>query len=168
MPKRKISFVIALIAILILVILASTLFNEKSTADKNILYRNDRYGFIFALPETWRSFSIVPGKWQGYVPGSQGNISVETGPIVSIRHPKWTTQHQRQDIPIMIFTIAQWNSLQKDEFHIGAAPIGPKELGRNNKYVFALPARYNFAFPEGFEEVEKILENNPLQAHSVK
>ena len=110
----------------------------------------------------------MPGKWQGYVPGPQGNISVETGPIVSIRHPKWTTQHQRQDIPIMIFTIAQWNSLQKDEFHIGAAPIGPKELGRNNKYVFALPARYNFAFPEGFEEVEKILENNPLQAHSVK
>jgi hypothetical protein len=37
-------------------------------------------------------------------------------------------------------------------------------LGRNNRYVFALPARYNFAFPEGYEEVEKILESKPLEA----
>ena len=41
--------------------------------------------------------------------------------------------------------------------------MGPKELGRNSKYVFALPARYNFAFPTGFEEVEDILAGNPLQ-----
>jgi hypothetical protein len=67
-----------------------------------------------------------------------------------------------QDIPIMIFTIAQWNDLQTDKFHIGAAPINPSELGRNNKYVFALPARYNFAYPEGFQEVEQILSTSPL------
>ena len=64
----------------------------------------------------------------------------------------------------MIFTIEQWNELQQEKFHIGAAPIGPMELGRNSKYVFALPARYNFAFLPGFEEVEEILENNPLKA----
>jgi len=61
----------------------------------------------------------------------------------------------------MVFTLAQWNSLQKDVFHIGAAPIGPSELGRNNSYVLALPARYNFAFPEGYKDVETILESNP-------
>jgi hypothetical protein len=53
--------------------------------------------------------------------------------------------------------------MKKGYFHIGAAPINPKELGRNNNYVFALPARYNFAFPEGFEEVNNIIENNPLK-----
>jgi hypothetical protein len=63
----------------------------------------------------------------------------------------------------MVFTIAQWNDLQNDKFHIGAAPIGPSELGRNSKYVFALPARYNFSFLPGFEEVEDILNGKPLK-----
>lgn len=63
----------------------------------------------------------------------------------------------------MVFTLDQWNSLQKDVFHIGAAPIGPSELGRNNSYVLALPARYNFAFPSGYKDVETILESKPLQ-----
>jgi hypothetical protein len=53
--------------------------------------------------------------------------------------------------------------LEQDKLHIGAAPINPKELGRNSKYVLALPARYNFAFPTGFEEVDKIIEQNPLK-----
>ena len=44
-----------------------------------------------------------------------------------------------------------------------AAPINPGELGRNVKYVFALPARYNYAFPTGYQEVEKILEGKPLR-----
>ena len=61
--------------------------------------------------------------------------------MISIRHPQWTAENPRQDIPIMIFTIEQWNSLQQEKFHIGAAPIGPTELNRNEKYVFAIPAR---------------------------
>ena len=63
----------------------------------------------------------------------------------------------------MIFTLSQWNLLEQEKLHIGAAPIGPSELGRNSKYVFTYPARYNFAFPTGFEVVEKILESKPLQ-----
>jgi hypothetical protein len=54
--------------------------------------------------------------------------------------------------------------MQKDEFHIGAAPINPSELGRNATYVFALPARYNYAFPTGYEEVDEILKGNPLRS----
>ena len=60
----------------------------------------------------------------------------------------------------MVFTLDQWDRLNKDEFHIGAAPINPSELGRNKDYVFALPARYNYAFPLGYEEVEQILRGN--------
>jgi hypothetical protein len=52
--------------------------------------------------------------------------------------------------------------MQSGEWHIGAAPISPLELGHNSRYVFALPARYNYAFPEGWEEVEQILQGQPL------
>lgn len=131
----------------------------------NIEYRNNEYGFRFALPTSWKGYSIVAAQWEGFVPGGpQGDVTTETGPMISIRHPQYTSQNPRQDIPIMVLTINQWNSLQQDKFHIGAAPINPSELGRNSTYVFALPARYNYAFPTGFEEVEKILQDKSLQA----
>ena len=94
---------------------------------------------------------------------SRGYAIVETGPQINVRHPLWSEENPRQDIPIMVFTLTQWDALLDEKFHIGAAPIGPKELGRNNKYVFALPARYNFAFLPGFEEVEEILENDAFK-----
>jgi hypothetical protein len=127
-----------------------------------LVYTNTQYGFSFTLPVTWQGYSIVTAKWEGNDVKS-GKVT-ETGPMISIRHPQWTAQNPRQDIPIYVFTISQWNILQQETFHIGAAPIGPSELGRNGTYVFALPARYNFAFPTGFEEVEKILANHPLKA----
>lgn len=129
-------------------------------------YQNTHYGFNFSLPESWKGYTIVNSEWEGFAPGgSENDGAVETGPMISIRHPLWTSENKRQDIPIMVFTIDQWDSLQQEEFHIGAAPVGPKELGRNAQYVFALPARYNFAFPPGYEEVEEILESNPLQTN---
>lgn len=131
-----------------------------------IVYRNTQYGFRFSLPESWKGYSIITDKWEGSaIGGPPSGETVETGPMISIRHPQWTAQNQRQDIPIMVFTLTQWNSLQQGEFHIGAAPVGPSELGRNSGYVFALPARYNYAFPTGYEEVEKILASSPLQAN---
>ena len=130
-------------------------------APRTVVYQNTRYGFEFALPDSWRGYTIVTDKWEGSAIGEAR--TVETGPIISIRHLKWTSQNQRQDIPIMIFTHTQWDLLQQEKFHIGAAPIGPSELGRNSAYVFALPARYNYAFPAGFEEVEEILKSKPLR-----
>lgn len=129
---------------------------------RSIVYANTQYDFSFSLPKSWEGYTIVNDKWEGLAFDEQGQKTVETGPEICIRHPEWTSQNPRQDIPIMIFTLKQWKSLQKDEFHIGAAPVGPSELGRNSGYVFALPARYNFAFPTGYEEVENILKNNPL------
>ena len=145
--------------------ISAILIKNKSATKKSlsiIEYRNGQYGFSFSLPESWKGYSIVEDKWEGSAPGS--GVTVEQGPIILIRHPQWTSANPRQDIPIMIFSLDQWSLLQLEKFHIGAAPIVPKELGRSSNYVFALPARYNYAFPTGFEEVEQILENNPLQA----
>lgn len=129
-----------------------------------IVYENRQYGFDFTLPESWKGYKIIIDKWEGYSLNKQdsGKI-VLSGPIIYIRHPNWSEQDKHQDIPIMVFTISEWNSLQKGEFHIGAAPIGPKELGRNSAYVFALPARYNFTFHTGYKEVEDILNKNSLK-----
>ena len=128
---------------------------------QQIIYTNTQYGFNFSLPLSWEGYQIIESTWEA---NPQENDIAEQGPMVSIRHPKWTLENLRQDIPIMVFTLAQWDSLQQGKFHVSAAPIDPSELGRNTKYVFALPARYNYVFPTGYEEVEKILEDNPLKA----
>jgi hypothetical protein len=130
--------------------------------DGKFIYKNTQYGFSFSLPDSWEGYSIITGKWEGNPVGS--DTVTEQGPIISIRNPNWTQENPYQDIPIMVFTLSQWDLLQQEKFHIGAAPIGPTELGRNAEYVLALPARYNFSFPTGYEEVEKILEGNPLKA----
>jgi len=135
-----------------------------SAQPEAIEYINNQYGFSFSLPQDWKNFSIVTTTWEGEAIGPQGNYTVQRGPIISLRNPNWTVQNPYQDIPIMIFTLAQWDSMQRDEFHIGAAPINPRELGRNEQHVFALPARYNYAFPTGWEEVQSILDSHPLKA----
>lgn len=139
--------------------------NSSSGNANSIVYQNTQYGFSFSLPGDWKGYSIVSSPWQGT--SASGGVNVESGPMISIRNPQWTSAAPTQDIPIMIFTIDQWNSLQQDVFHIGAAPINPSELGRNNTYVFALPARYNYAFPKGYQEVETILKGSPFQTTSV-
>lgn len=137
---------------------------KPSEKSEEIVYENTEYGFDFTLPDSWSGYTIVTDSWTGEpMEGTDSDGGNITGPMISIRHPLWTSDDPRQDIPIMIFTTDQWNSLQQEEFHIGAAPIGPSELGHNSEYYFALPARYNFAFPTGYEEVETILENDPLK-----
>jgi heme/copper-type cytochrome/quinol oxidase subunit 2 len=126
-------------------------------------YKNNQYGFTFTLPVSWTGYTIINDKWTGYATGNTGDEKYTEGLLISIRHPLWTETVPRQDIPIMVFTLNQWQDLQNEKFHIGAAPIGPSELGRNTNYVFALPARYNYAFPVGYEEVDQIISNNSLQ-----
>ena len=132
----------------------------------SIIYTNLKYHFQFTLPASWKGFSVISSKWKGYgiTPANQSQL-VEAGPFLSMRNPLWKAKHPYQDIPIYIFTIKQWNELKKNVFSVGAAPIPPSELGRNKNYVFALPARYNFAFPAGYQEVIKILANKPLHAY---
>jgi hypothetical protein len=127
-----------------------------------IVYTNIQYGFNFSLPSSWEGYTTVTSSWQGDM--IEEPSQKLTGPEISIRHPLWTSTNPRQDIPIMIFTPAQWDLVQKERLSLGAAPIGPSELDHNVNYYFALPARYNFAYPSGFEEVDKIIANKPLQA----
>ncbi|HHT01184.1 MAG TPA: hypothetical protein GXZ96_00615 [Firmicutes bacterium] len=124
------------------------------------VYHNDEYGFTFSLPDSWQGFSVVSASWQGQ--SVENGEIIANGPQVLLRHPDWSAQAIRQDIPIMIFTHQQWQLVQDGQMSVGAAPIGPKELARNAMYVFALPARYNFSFPAGYEEVEEILAGKPL------
>jgi len=140
--------------------------NPVSTPQRDtaVEYRNTEYGFSFSLPAGWQGYTTTVDEWAGYTVDASGDVPSEQGPQVLIRHPKWTAEAPRQDIPIMVFTLEQWSALQEGKFHIGAAPMNPTELGRNARYVFALPARYNYAFPDGYEEVEQILQGHPLQA----
>jgi len=64
----------------------------------------------------------------------------------------------------MIFTHKQWKSLQEGKFVVSAASIGPGELDRNAKYVFAVPPRMINPDAPGADEIEKIIRANPLHA----
>jgi hypothetical protein len=125
-----------------------------------VVYSNTLYGFTFTLPISWTGYTIVNNSWNGIA--VKTGKTVQSGSLILIRNPLWTTAKKMQDIPIMVFTISQWDSLIREEISVGAAPIPPSELGRNAQFVFALPARYNFAFPAGYQEVEKILQGKPL------
>jgi hypothetical protein len=131
-------------------------------ATSTIQYINSAYGFSVDLPQSWKGYSIVNSTWQGDPINGNAVTIATTGPMISIRNPAWTSAKPYQDIPIMVFTLDQWTRLKDEQFHIGAAPIDPGELGRNSKYVLALPARYNFAYPAGTEEVQQIIQNKPL------
>lgn len=136
---------------------------QKSGTDP-LLYQNEQYGFMFTLPVGWEKYTVVTDEWEGTaICGPQSEEIIENGPKILIRHPLWTEENPRQDIPIMIFTLEQWKYLTLEFYSVGAAPIAPTELGRNGEYVFALPARYNYGFPEGYEEVEELLQNSPLE-----
>lgn len=141
--------------------------NKNSTTvqvanNNSVVYTNNEYGFYFNLPESWFGYSIVLQNWSGFlIDDSNQKFS---GPEILIRHPLWTEENPRQDIPIMIFTKDQWALVKQEKLSVGAAPIIPSELGSNNNYVFALPARYNFAFLTGFEEVQQIIDNKSLHS----
>lgn len=149
-------------------LISSASLGEYSTED-SIIYRNTKYGFDFTLPKSWSGYTIVTESWQGRsLEGSTSGQVTETGQKLLIRHPQWTKEKPREDIPVMVFTIAQWQLVSEEKISLGAAPIGPTELGRNSKYVFALPARYNFDSLTGYQEVEQIMEKNPLKAFDLQ
>jgi hypothetical protein len=128
-----------------------------------IEYTNRESGFRFTLPESWRGYRILWSDWSGPVLANNGHEEHSLqGPKLVIRHPKWTEENPREDMPIMIFTIPQWNQGPI----VSAAPFGPSEIGRNCKYVFAVPPRWDYDFSEGYEEAEKLLGSSSLHTFS--
>ncbi|MGA7512372.1 MAG: hypothetical protein WBW46_05725 [Candidatus Sulfotelmatobacter sp.] len=135
---------------------------EKASAEPAtdaILYKNTKFGFTFSLPEGWKGYTVVTEQWEAT--DAQKGV-VERGPIVYIRPPDWTKENPRQDIPIMIFTLSQWESVEHGDFFIGGAAIVPGELGRNRKYAFAVSRRVEDSELAGAKEVNEILQHDPL------
>ncbi len=127
----------------------------------SVVYKNNDYGFNFSLPANWQGYSIVSNTWEGM--SLTTSTIVETGPKLLIRDPKWTVTSPHEDLPILVFTIQQWNSYLAENFSIGAAPIKASELARNNTYVFALPTRWDFDYSLGFKEAQDIIAGNPIR-----
>jgi hypothetical protein len=126
-----------------------------------IVYKNTQYDFCFALPESWNGYTVVEDTWKGKPLDTGAQVS---GPLLRIRHPGWTERDPYEDIPVMVFTRAEWQRVENNGLSVSAAPIGPKALGRNRRYVFALPARYNFDNARGWEEVDRLIRSHALKA----
>lgn len=117
-----------------------------SSTTKNVSYVNQKYGFSFELPESWKDYTTTENE-------------IEFGTAVTIRKSNWTESAPTAEIPILIYPTAQWEIWQTNNFenYPTAAPIGPTKRGSNENYVFATAPRYNFSFLPGFEEVETIV-----------
>ena len=152
---------------ILIVLVALAVWQWVPFSGQTVQYRNEQFGFSVDLPDSWDGFTVTNQPEDIYdVTGTvtANNGVVATFPTIRIGHPAATVAVPRQDIPIMVFTRAQWERISAGDWSVGAAPIPPSELARNDAHVFALPARYNYAFPEGFEEVEQILLTSPVRA----
>lgn len=140
--------------------------NPPMGTDSLVLYKNSEYGFTFSLPDSWKGYSVVENVWKGSPLATTS--ADETGPKLLMRNPKWTEALPYQDIPILIFTLKQWDSYTAENFSVSAAPFPASELARNNMYVFALPPRWNFDYSEGYAEAENIVKSNPLKTFNIE
>jgi hypothetical protein len=149
---------------ILFVLLAAAIFraSAQSNAASSIEYRNTKYGFCFSLPASWKGYSILSDQWEGDTPpGAQNFIH---GPELRIRHPKWTKENPYEDIPIMVFTHAEWKLVTEEKLVVSAAPFGPGEVGSNARYVFALPPRFDYDYLTGYQEVESLIQHKSLHA----
>ncbi|HEX4320343.1 MAG TPA: hypothetical protein VHZ52_05540 [Acidobacteriaceae bacterium] len=102
------------------------------------VYVNRQYRFKLTLPPGWEGYSVVKSEWNDSSPTV--GAYAKSGPQLTFRHPKWTEANPYQDIPIMIFTKAQWAHI--DDLVVNAAPFPPEKIAENAQYVFALPPRW--------------------------
>ena len=137
---------------------------SNNSIENFIVYKNTDYGFNFSLPSSWRGYSIVEEKWTG---NSLNNAVAPSGTKILIRNPKWTASAQYEDLPILVFTVEQWNSYLAEDYSISAAPILASELARNSKYVFALPPRWDFNYKLDYQEAQNIFAGKPLKTFDI-
>lgn len=173
--NNKDTGIMVAIIVTIVIIIAGSMFyyfrNNKNSAatpiqvDNSITYKNDQYGFTFSLPDSWKGYSVVENTWKGTPLNSK---TAQSGPKLLIRNPKWTAGAPYEDLPILIFTIAQWNSYLAENFTVSAAPIMASEMARNDTYVFALPPRWDFDYSLGVEEAQSIIAGKPIKTFNLK
>jgi len=136
----------------------------KHTGDTSLTYTNTDYGFTFTLPADWQGYTIVKSTWQG---NPLSGATAPSGPKLLIRNPHWTASAHYEDIPILVFTVSQWNSYLAENFSVSAAPVKASELARNNTYVFALPPRWDYDYSLGYKEADDIVTGSPLHAFNL-
>jgi hypothetical protein len=159
MNKNKIliAFLLIILASAVIFVSANFFFKQKALApvvetplvstSTELIYKNDAYSFTMNLQKDWTGYSA-------------STSAIKFGNSVTLRHPLWTKENPRMDIPVLVYTVEQWDKWVKTDFegYPTASPIGPTERGRNIRYVFATAPRYNFSFLTGFEGVEDILK----------
>src|SRR6266700_2210811 len=76
-------------------------------------YHNAQYGLTFFLPVSWRGYSVSVEQFEDttYSAAEDKQIVVGHTPMITLRHPQWQTNELYQDIPILVFTRAQWDAL---------------------------------------------------------
>ncbi len=76
-------------------------------------YHNAQYGLTFFLPFSWRGYSVSVEQFEDttYSAVEDKQIVVGHTPMITLRHPQWQTNELYQDIPILVFTRAQWDAL---------------------------------------------------------
>jgi hypothetical protein len=160
--KKIIIILIAIISILALGAIAFYFWPKPVNVTplpeiKSNVYQNDTYGFTLIFPPDWKGYTVIKGNWTGNLLKEPG---MAVGPMITFRNPNWKETDHWQDIPIMMFTNEAWKLIENEEISLGAAPIGPSEIGRNSKYIFATPARwYGFTSDKGQEEAVAIVKN---------
>jgi hypothetical protein len=137
---------------------APKIVESRPSPNATIQYVNRQFGFRFTLPAGWKGFTIVMSQWS-----ADRALAGVKGPILSIRNPHWTEANPWQDIPIMIFTHSEWSLVDDGSASVSAAPYGPGQIGRNRKYVFAVPPRFDTDEDEGYREVDHLLQGHPLR-----
>jgi len=125
-----------------------------------IVYRNAQYGFCFLLPADWKGYRVITKK---------EGTETESYPVLSIRNRRWTLDDQWQDIPIMIFTPRQWKLVEAGDLNVSMGGPGPSDIGKNSRYVFALPSRWiGYADAKGQDELQAWMSQDPFQAPCTK
>ena len=133
--------------------------SSSDSSGSNIVYKNTQYGFLFTLPGSWKGYTIVNENWQGL---DQNGKVVETGPIILIRSPHWTSENKYQDIPIMLISYEQIASYRSGI--LSFETFGSQYIiGNGSEYYFTIPSNYIDSKLLGYNEVEKILNSDCFQ-----
>jgi len=127
-------------------------------------YHKAQYGLTFFLPASWRGYSVLVQQLddERYSPAEDRQIIVGHTPMITLRHPQWQDSAPYQDIPILVFTRAQWDDLNHGELWPSLFAGGTMvELWHSQRFVFAMSSRYNAADEvSGWKEVTEIVEQN--------
>lgn len=163
---RPVLFILLVYAAMALVVAPAQDTNSQNAGTAPIptpiVYRNKHYDFCFRLPADWKGYSVIEDEWSGWSAGEGGKTF--NLPELLIRHPSWTQNDPYQDIPIVIFTQAQWRDKEKYGLNMGATGVEPGPFGSNTKFVFEqLPRWVGYEQLRGMKEVQDLMATHPFQ-----